>query len=105
VATSSGKGDHRISPWALDAGDNPDWSPDGNWIVFRTHVDADKNSNIAVIHPDGNGLRQLTHFSSAVNMRSATFSPDGKWIVFATDRAKGGNPAVSPCSRFEVVRA
>jgi Tol biopolymer transport system component len=27
-------------------------------------------------------------------MRSATFSPDGQWIVFATDRAKGANPAV-----------
>ena len=94
VANSDGSGDHRITPWALDAGDNPDWSPDGKWIVFRTRVDADKNSNIAIVHPDGSGFRQLTHYTGSVNMRSATFSPDGQWIVFASDLAKGGNPAV-----------
>lgn len=94
VATSNGKGDHRITPWALDGGDNPDWSPDGKWIVFRTRIESDTNSNIAIVHPDGTGLQQLTHFKFAVNMRSATFSPDGQWIVFATDRAKGANPAV-----------
>jgi TolB protein len=94
VATSNGEADHRIIAWALDAGDNPDWSPDGKWIVFRTHIESDTNSNIAIVHPDGTGLRLLTHFTSAVNMRSASFSPDGEWIVFATDRAQGGNPAV-----------
>jgi TolB protein len=94
VANSNGTGDHRITPWSLDAGDNPDWSPDGNWILFRTQIDADKNSNIAIIHPDGTGFRQLTHFTGAVNMRSATFSPDGQSVVFASDLAKGGNPAV-----------
>ncbi len=94
VADASGTGDHRITPWSLDAGDNPDWSADGKWIVFRTQVDADKGSNIAIIHPDGTGFRQLTHFAGAVNMRSATFSPDGQWIVFASDLGKGGNPAV-----------
>jgi TolB protein len=94
VASSDGADDHRITPWALDAGDNPDWSPDGNWILFRTHEDADKNSNIAIIHPDGSGFRQLTHFTGAVNMRSATFSPDGRSVVFASDLAKGGNPHV-----------
>jgi TolB protein len=94
VANANGTGDHRITSWSLDAGDNPDWSPDGKWIVFRTQVDADKGSNIALIHPDGTGFRQLTHFTGAVNMRSATFSPDGQWIVFASDLAKGGNPAV-----------
>jgi TolB protein len=94
VANSDGTGDHRITPWALDGGDNPDWSPDGNWILFRTHEDADKGSNIAIIHPDGTGLKLLTHFNGKVNMRSATFSPDGQWIVFASDLANGGNPHV-----------
>jgi Tol biopolymer transport system component len=94
VATANGADERRITPWALDAGDNPDWSPDGSWILFRTHEEADRNSNIAIVHPDGTGLRQLTHFSGPVNMRSATFSPDGQSIVFASDLAKGGTPAV-----------
>lgn len=95
VAGSDGSGDHRITPWSLDAGDNPDWSPDGKWILFRTHVGSDKNCSIDIIHPDGTGLKQLANYGAAANMRSATFSPDGKWIVFATNRGKGSsNPAV-----------
>ncbi len=94
VASADGSGDHRITPWALDAGDNPDWSPDGHWIVFRTRVSSDRNCSIAVVHPDGSGLRQLANYGARANMRSATFSPDGRWIVFATDRGKGTNPAV-----------
>jgi len=95
VANSDGSGNHRITPWSMDAGDNPDWSPDGKWILFRTHVGSDKNCSIDIIHPDGTGLKQLANFGQAANMRSATFSPDGKWIVFATNRGKGNsNPAV-----------
>lgn len=94
VASSAGKGDHRITPWRLDGGDNPDWSPDGNWIVFRSHIANDVNSNFYVVHPDGTGLHQLTHFKPHASVRSACFSPDGKWIVFATDNSKGGNPDV-----------
>src|SRR5262249_55425151 len=94
VAKSDGSGDHRITPWPLDAGDNPDWSPDGKWILFRTHVGTDMNSTIDVIHPDGTGRKQLVNFGRTANMRSATFSPDGQWIVLATDRGKGTNPAV-----------
>jgi TolB protein len=94
VSSSNGAGDRRITPWALGAGDNPDWSPDGNWIVFRSHADSDTNSNIYKVHPDGSGLQQLTHFTANANVRSACFSPDGMSITVATDRGKGGNPAV-----------
>jgi TolB protein len=94
VANAGGSGDHRITPWNLDAGDNPDWSPDGKWIVFRTHVRNDQNSQIDIIHPDGTGLQQLTHFAPTANVRSACFSPDGKQIVLGTDNSKGGNPDV-----------
>lgn len=24
---------HRITPWAENDGDNPDWSPNGKWII------------------------------------------------------------------------
>lgn len=90
VATSNGKGDHRITPWALDAGDSPDWSPDGKWIVFRSNVELEnKQSQIYLIHPDGSGLKQLTHFKSGAIVTSSSFSPDNKSIVFATTGVDG----------------
>jgi TolB protein len=86
---------HQITPWSLDAGDNPDWSPDGKWIVFRTHVNSDENCQIDIIHPDGSGLTQLTHIANPhSNVRSAAFSPDGTQITFGTDNGLGTNPDV-----------
>src|SRR5581483_6176318 len=55
---------HRITPWSLDAGDNPDVSPDGKRIVFRTHVNTDEGCQIDIVHPDGSDLTQLTHFTN-----------------------------------------
>jgi Tol biopolymer transport system component len=82
---------HRITPWSLNGGDNPDWSPDGSWILFRSHVDDGQTSNVYVIHPDGTGLTQLTHFTKKGNvLASSSFSPDGKLIVTASEGV-GGN--------------
>ena len=86
---------HQITPWSLDAGDNPDWSPNGQWIVFRTHVNSDEGCQIDVIHPDGSGMTQLTHFTNPnANVRSAVFSPDGTQIALGTDNGLGTNPDV-----------
>jgi Tol biopolymer transport system component len=42
------------------------------------------------VHPDGTGIRQLTHFDTTTRLlQNGSFSPDGKLIVFATtDGAK-----------------
>jgi Tol biopolymer transport system component len=86
---------HQITPWSLDAGDNPDWSPNGQWIVFRTHVNSDEGCQIDIVHPDGSDLTQLTHFTNPhANVRSAAFSPDGTQITLATDNGLGTNPDV-----------
>lgn len=82
---------HEVTPWSLDAGDNPDWSPDGVSILFRSHHDDGGVSNVEVIHPDGTGLKQLTHFTKPDNLlASSSFSPDGKLIVLASEGV-GGN--------------
>jgi Tol biopolymer transport system component len=54
--------------------DAPDWSPDGQWILFN-----DMQGVPALIHPDGTGQVDLGGDGTA---GSASFSPDGKQIVY-----------------------
>lgn len=89
VVNLDGSGISRITPWNLVAGD-PDWSPDGKWILFGSNEKRNKESQLYVIHPDGTGLKQLTHIGTGTLGTSASFSPDGKWIVFAASGV-GGN--------------
>ena len=88
VASANGKSRKRITPWSLNAGDGPDWSPNGVRILFRSHEDEDEatQSQLYTIRPDGTDLRRLTNFPRGTLVLSATFSPDGKQIVFS----KGG---------------
>jgi TolB protein len=91
VVGLNGKGLKRLTPWSLTAGDAPDWSPDGKWIIFHSNVEVNtRQSQIYLVHPDGTGLRQLTHFKDGTIVTSSSFSPDGKWIALATT-GKAGN--------------
>ena len=85
VMNVDGTGLHRVTPWSLHAGDNPDWSPDSSRILFRSKVDVDdERSQFYTVHPDGTGLTQLTRFPfTHRRLFSASFSPDGSQIVFA----------------------
>jgi TolB protein len=90
-----GTGEHRLTDPKMFAGD-PDWSPDGAWIVFSTYPLNEFNfvpevSNLYRMHPDGTGMEQLTH-NKTTDLRATQprFTPDGKWILFT---------AVTPSSR------
>jgi Tol biopolymer transport system component len=83
VASANGGRPRQITPWALDGGDGPDWSPDGKWILFRSYEGGAKQSQIYVVRPNGTGLRALTHFPVPTQLLSASYSPDGKWITVA----------------------
>jgi TolB protein len=93
VASADGKSRRQITPWTLDGGDNPDWSPDGKLIVFRAPAHQFENSQVYVVRPDGTGLRRLTRFKAGTSVLSYSFSPDGKWITFAKAEP-GGEPDI-----------
>jgi Tol biopolymer transport system component len=70
------------------AGDGPDWSPHGHWIVFDR-----PGGGIAMIRPNGHGLRLLTKEEGP---SGPVFSPDGRYIVYAFRPPSGGPAMVRP---------
>jgi TolB protein len=86
---ADGSGEAQLLAW--DSGANaPDWSPDGQWILF-TGAPKDGSANVFKVHPDGSGLTNLTNERPGGRQYfSSSFSPDGKMIV--TARAPGTTP-------------
>jgi Tol biopolymer transport system component len=88
---------NRITPTAI-SGVRPDWSPDGRKIAFRTHCCNPHNETIAVISPDGTGLRELTHNGSNYNGGphdlNPSWSPQGDAIVFDRDAPDFSSSAI-----------
>jgi Tol biopolymer transport system component len=70
-------------------------TPDGR-IVFSSYEGG--QSDLWVMNPDGSGQRRLT--SDAYWDSEPIVSPDGRYIVFASNRAKGG--AVSQLWRMDI---
>jgi len=51
----------QITPWKLNCQDHPEYSPDGELVLFRCLPKGEEGpSNLYWVHPDGTGLHQLT---------------------------------------------
>lgn len=59
---------------------SPAWAPNGRSIAFvRTPVNSDRG-RLAVMRPDGSGLRNLVpHLQDVVDL---AWSPDSRWLLF-----------------------
>jgi eukaryotic-like serine/threonine-protein kinase len=58
-----------------------DASRDGRWLLYQTAV---PQEDLFIIHPDGTGLRQLTH--DRYKDRQPRWAPDGTHVVFYSNR-------------------
>jgi len=79
VVDADGTRLHRITRDAVDAW-GPDWSSTG--LIAFANDSSGMTSDIYTIHPDGAGLKQLTHGPAGVSLGVPRFSPDGRSIVF-----------------------
>ncbi|MGZ8688582.1 MAG: TolB family protein [Gaiellaceae bacterium] len=84
VVTVPGGRARHLTPKSVRAED-PNWSPDGKTILFRTVPPGEDapGGELYTISPDGSGMKQLTRSEDGTLMLSAAYSPDGNWIVFS----------------------
>jgi len=80
-------------------GNNPDWSPTGDLIVFSQPANPakfDAEADLWTMRADGSHLTRITRFaeqkSSAV---MPTFTPDGRRIVFDFAKIAGGDSVMA----------
>lgn len=81
LAVMDAGGGNRID---LGEGNRPQWSPDGQWIVYqRTEDDGHEftASDLYAVRSDGSTLVRLTETGQALEMNPA-WSPDGRYIAF-----------------------
>jgi Tol biopolymer transport system component len=59
----------------MNCGDDPEFSPKGDWVLFRCD-DEGRYSDLYWVHPDGTGLEQLTNSPDDVDYVGSSFSPE-----------------------------
>jgi Tol biopolymer transport system component len=75
IMGADGSNSHAVGP---PNSTTPDWSPDGSLIAFAAP------SGLAVMRPDGTGVRNLTHHLD--NDLYPSWSPDGRRLAYESDR-------------------
>ena len=96
---TSGAGNTQLTS-AVGADVEPDWSPNGARIVFRSERDG--NAEIYVMNANGSGVVRLTN-NPATDMQPV-WSPDGTRIAFVSSRAGAPEIYVMNADGQNVVR-
>jgi TolB protein len=70
----------RITPWWMEAA-QPDFSPNGRWVLVRTKQFSDTSGNLWLIRRNGDHRRRVTDDpAGTAKWGSASFSPNGRRI-------------------------
>jgi Tol biopolymer transport system component len=81
IVTLDGTGEFQVTPWDLDAA-QPDFSPDGAWILFRSNETTNTKGNVWLVRPDGTDAHAVTDsVDGEAKWLSGSFSPDGLYIT------------------------
>jgi Tol biopolymer transport system component len=81
---------------------NPQWSPDGNWIVYN-RVDATDRNQIYKVDTTGAGS-EIALTSSNYDHLRPRWSPDGQWIAYFRSVNKSGALCrITPIGGNEIV--
>ncbi|MEA3335320.1 MAG: DUF5050 domain-containing protein [Chloroflexota bacterium] len=75
----------------------PDWSPDGQTILFSSGRDDADNVQLYVMDADGSNQRRLMSLMPSDQL-GARWSPNGEWLLFYSNMLVEGSP------RFEVYK-
>lgn len=89
VMNADGSNPVDLSPADTQGDFNPQFSPNGQWIIFERGLDPDGTFQTFLMRPNGTGAVDLTPGLQGAG--GATFSPDGKQIAFVMDT----NPALN----------
>jgi Tol biopolymer transport system component len=89
----NGAGLHQITHVTGDAM-NPDWSPNGQRIVFELDLPDNGGCAVHMINPDGTHPRSLTVVSPTICEAQPSFTPDGQHVVFEQFDASTGVDAI-----------
>ena len=106
VIDADGTNERQLTDWEDYAGD-PDWSPDGEWIVYNTYPLSEFSgmnvvSNLYRIHPDGSEVAQLTFKEDTTQKATQPrYTPDGESIVFTAVVPAGRELWVMPADGGE----
>lgn len=95
VVDADGRKARRLTDWNLFAGE-PDWSPDGKWIVFdrfplRAFLFTDdprvpERTDLYRMRPDGSGIQRITSLRGQLRATQPRYTPDGRSIIFTAVR-------------------
>lgn len=65
---------------------DPHWSPDGAWVLFRSnrtgHADLNHRVDLWMVAVEGGEAHRLT--AGDVSVASAAFSPNGRWVALVS---------------------
>ena len=69
--------------------DSPDWSPDGNYMVYEVSGDPKNKGDVRYLKrkTDGSGFEEAVFLATPRQEGAAKFSPDGRFVAYYSDES------------------